>query len=109
MDVDPAFLSACPRRLLEWEQDAEGRAIVLRPRFGRGRWGAKLAGWLHAGPYRIRLDEIGSLVWKAFDGNTTMSAVANRLRKAFGQRVEPAEELLLQFASQMHRARMIEF
>lgn len=83
--------------------------IVLRPRLGRGKWGLFIARRLGLSDYKIRLDDIGSLVWKACDGATPMSEIAKRLRREFGDRAEPAEDLLQQFATQMYRARMIEF
>ncbi len=107
--ADSRFLASRPRRILEWEEDGQGRVIVFRPRFGSGAWGRRFSSWLGVGPYRIRLDEVGSLVWKHCDGDTDASEIAVRLRGAFGERVEPAEDLLERFLSQMHRARMIAF
>ncbi len=82
--------------------------VVFRPRFGRGI-GLRISRWLGLSDYKIRLDDIGSLVWKSCDGETEMGQVAESLRRQFGDRGEPAEELLLQFVSNLHRARMIEF
>ena len=97
---------ARPRRLLEWREE-DGRCVLLRPRFGTsrpGRWLAGLAGDLH---YRIRLDEVGTLVWKACDGRTSLAEIARTMRAAFGDRVEPAEERLARFVGRMLEGRMI--
>lgn len=44
------------------------------------------------GPPRIRLDEVGSQVWRLLDGSRTVGEVAGLLRRELGERVEPAEE-----------------
>ena len=97
---------ARPRRLLEWREE-DGRCVLLRPRFGTsppGRWLAGLAGDPH---YRIRLDEVGTLVWKACDGRTSLAQIARSMRAAFGDRVEPADERLARFVGRMLKGRMI--
>ena len=70
-----------------------------------GRW---LAARLGNPCYRIRLDDVGSFIWKACDGETPLAAIAGRLRDALGDRVEPAEERLGGFVQTMLRSRMIE-
>lgn len=97
---------ARPRRLLEWREE-DGRCVLLRPRFGTsrpGRWLAGLAGDPH---YRIRLDEVGTLVWKACDGRTSLAEIARAMRSAFGDRVEPADERLARFVRRMLKGGMI--
>jgi hypothetical protein len=43
---------------------------------------------------RIRLDEVGSVAWRALDGDRTVAEVAAMLREEFGDRVHPVEERL---------------
>lgn len=108
MPVDSHSLQGCPRRRLEWEEDEQGRALVLRPKFGEGRWGSWIASHVKNPYYRIRLDEVGTLVWKSCDGATEVSEIAERMRRQFGARIEPAEERLYRFLRQMYRSRLIE-
>jgi hypothetical protein len=58
-------------------------------------------------PYLIRLDDIGTTVWKHCDGEASVQEIAELLRERFGDRVEPAEDRLQDFITQMQRARMI--
>ena len=100
------FVNVCPRRLLEWCEE-DGRCVLLRPRLGTtrvARWMAGLGGDPH---YRIRLDEVGTLVWKACDGHTSLAAILGRMRERFGDRVEPADQRLSQFMRTMLKGRMI--
>lgn len=105
---DAVDFDAYPRRLREWIEDEQGRCIVLKPRFGSGRWARLLARHAHTPCYRIRLDEIGSLIWKASDGHTPLSAIADALRRSLGVRVEPVDARLERFVRQMLRARLLE-
>lgn len=103
-----AFWNARPRRRLDWREADDGHCVVLRPRFGEGRIGRWLAARLGNPCYRIRLDDVGSFIWKACDGETPLTDIAGRLRAEFGGRVEPAEERLARFIQSMLRSRMIE-
>lgn len=103
-----AFWNARPRRRLDWRDLDDGRCVVLRPRFGEGRVGRWLASKLGDPCYRIRLDDVGSFIWRACDGETPLTTIAGRLRAGFGERVEPAEERLARFVQSMLRSRMIE-
>ena len=102
-----AFWNARPRRRLDWRELDNGRCIVLRPRLGEGRIGRWLASKLGNPCYRIRLDDVGSFIWRACDGETPLTEIAGRLRAGFGERVEPAEERLARFIQSMLRSRMI--
>ena len=100
------FARVQPRRLLEWREQ-DDRCVLLRPRLGStrlARWVAGLGGDAY---YRIRLDEVGTLVWKACDGHTSLADIVMRMRERFGDRVEPADQRLARFMRKMLRGRMI--
>lgn len=107
MGQESDFLSCRFSRRFEWTETEDGTILVLRPRFGEGAFGKKVAAFFGASGYRIRLDEIGSLVWRQCDGERTAAEIAQSLREAFGEKVEPAEKRLHTFILQMKRARMI--
>ena len=100
-------MTAKPRRALEWREAEDGRCVLLRPKFGGGRFGRWLAARVGDPHYRIRLDEVGSFVWKACDGETPVARIAAGLRGQFGAGVEPAEARLEQFVEQMTRSRIL--
>ena len=102
------FMYRAPRRLLDWREDEEGRCVLLRPKLGTGRWGRWAAGYLGDPYYQIKLDEVGTMVWKASDGTIRLSQIAEQLRHRFGNRIEPAEARLHQFVQGMRRSRLIE-
>ena len=104
--VVTSFEGVRPRRLLDWRED-DGRCVLLRPRLGTSRVGRWLAGLAGDRYYRIRLDEVGTLVWKACDGRTSLADIARSMRFAFGARVEPADERLARFVRRLLKGRMI--
>jgi hypothetical protein len=88
------LLGLAPVRLADWEE-VGGRVVVLRPpprtrglRGGLDRFFHRLSA------SRIRLDEVGSVAWRALDGDRTVGEVAGMLREEFGERVHPVEERL---------------
>ncbi len=108
-EIDPRFFSARPRRALRWEEDSEGRAVLFRPKLSDGKWGRWLTRRLGIRDYRIRLDEIGTLVWKSCDGETPLRRIVAQLRQQFGPRIEPAEDRVHDFVRQLMRSRLIRF
>lgn len=107
MNVEQRFLDSRILRRLRWKEDENGRVVVFRPRLGESRWGRWLTAKLKLSDYRIRLDEIGTLVWKACDGETTAAQIVKQMRTQFGEKAEPAEDRLRDFALRMGRARLI--
>ena len=100
------FAGVRPRRLLDWREE-DGRCVLLRPSFGTHRMVRRLARLVGDPHYRIKLDEIGSLIWKACDGRTTLADIVRRLRARFGERVEPADLRLARFLRQMLKGKML--
>ena len=103
-----AFWETIPRRLLRWQKSDSGLCVLLRPKLGKsrvGRWVASRFGDPH---YRIKLDEFGTFVWNACDGETSLGTIAARLRDQFGRDIEPAEERLALFVRRMLRSRILE-
>ena len=103
-----AFWNSRPRRRLDWRELDGGRCVVLRPKFGESRIGRWLADRLGDPCYRIRLDDVGTFIWKACDGETPLSAIADRLGAEFGEQVAPVDERLARFVQSMLRSGMIE-
>jgi hypothetical protein len=88
---DVNLLDIAPVRTAAW-REVDGRVVIERPRpprFLRApfEWIAQTLA-----SKRIRLDEIGSFVWKCLDGRSTVAEIAEKLRGRYGSDVEPAEE-----------------
>jgi hypothetical protein len=59
--------------------------------------------------HRIRLDDIGSEVWRLLDGTRTVQHIATILRSRFGDRVEPAEERVGHLVRVLHREDLVAY
>lgn len=101
------LLEMVPERNREWRLGADGAVRVLEPRFGASRLGRWLAGRLGAAPIEVRLDSLGTAVWEACDGTTTVGEMLARLRQRFGPALEPADERLARFLRELERTRFI--
>ena len=87
--------------------EADGRINLLVPPYGRGRWGKKLQTWFRASSHRVRLDDIGSFVWQQCDGRNRVRDIAAAMHEHFGERVQPVEERLVLFLTQLVRGRFV--
>ena len=97
-----------PRRRLNWRESDDGCCILLRPKFGNSEFGQWLASRLANPDYQIRLDQIGSFVWRACDGKTPLVSIADGMRDQFGSNIEPVEQRLATFIRQMVQSRLLD-
>jgi len=86
--ADGAWADARPSRLAEWVE-VDGNVVIecLRP----SGWGLKkLTEWFRwwMGPQRIRLDAIGSAIWRRLDGSMTLGQVVEELAETMGDNGE---------------------
>jgi hypothetical protein len=107
--ADPPFSSLIPVRAHRWEEAPGGRVTVFVPRFtGRltRRW---LMPLLARPEVRLRLDEVGSFVWSACDGLTTVADLARRLQDRVGGDQADAERRVTAFVRQLARSSSVTF
>lgn len=101
------LLEIRPVRTAGWTEE-DDRIVVERalpPTRG-------LAGWLRrlsflTGVKKLRLDALGTAVWRRLDGARAVGRVVEELREEFGDDCEPAEERLSMFLALLRRERLI--
>ena len=100
------LLELKPRRLFEHRELEDGKVSVQIPRF-RHRW----MGWYQRRlkrPYlQLHLDEIGSAVWLACDGQRSVAQIGDALKERFGEQVEPVWDRLALFVTHMRKGDLI--
>lgn len=85
------LLELTPARKRDWIEE-DGRVVVLMPKF-RHRWVASwLQPMLRKPDVRVKLDDLGSAVWKLCDGTTTVERIAEVIHGQFGTAAEPVHE-----------------
>lgn len=106
--ADLDVLKCVPRRLGRWRAGDDGRIVVERPKPKVGGVRGVLARieWFMSYP-RIRLDEIGSLVWQAMDGSAPLQVIAEEL-SASRSDVADADERVALFATALQRQGLVE-
>ncbi len=63
--------------------------------------------WMVNKPYKIDLDEIGSFIWGKINGVLNVDEIIDITKEHFGEKVEPAEDRVIQFIKQMHQTKLI--
>lgn len=96
------------KRNVEWEDGPEGQAVLLVPRFRSGPLAKWLQPRLKRPHIRVKLDQVGSFVWKRLDGTAHFTSVIEDMRSAFGEKIEPAEERLIKFFSILNKDKFVE-
>lgn len=95
-------------RNLEWLEKEPGLVTVLRPCLGNSRIGKRMATVFQFDDYRIKLDQVGSAVWKLCNGQTRVEEIKNELAVSFPtEDKKTLEERLTAFLHQMNRSRMV--
>ena len=107
--TDQNLLDLVPERTAEWEERAD--TVVLRRPWPQAAWYLLPLEWLRYGlaVRRIRLDDVGSAVWRACDGHRTVGEIALCLRERFGPPVEPVEERLGVLVRQLRREGLLTY
>lgn len=83
---------AIPVRVVPWEEK-DGQVEIKMQKFD-GRLGKWLCRLLRKPNYAmIRLDELGSFIWRRCDGDTTVGEILTALDEEMGDRFDEEEEL----------------
>lgn len=105
------LLDLTPVRLHEHEEVATGKVVILVKKFKNDRFSHFALG-RHSPVIRIKLDDIGSEVWKAIDGMSNVATLLDRLNtqwKDLPEKTIGLEKRLSGFLSIMYDNRYISF
>jgi len=101
------LLELVPEQLVDSTRDDEGIVTILGPRFKTG-FMKKLVGSRLKSPYfKIALDDIGTTVWENIDGTQNIGKISDILKEKFGERIEPVNNRLAMFFTQLEMSRFI--
>jgi cystathionine beta-lyase family protein involved in aluminum resistance len=59
-------------------------------------------------PHKIDLDEIGTFIWRLCDGNNSVLTIVQNCKRQFGEKIEPAEDRIELFLTQMNKNKLIQ-
>lgn len=100
--------NAVIERKLFWQEDENGQVTVFRPCLGNNRFGKRIAAFFGFADYRIKLDQIGSEVWRLSNGQRHVEQIKALLEEKFPE--EESEDLgerLDAFLKKMNQTKMI--
>jgi hypothetical protein len=106
---DAAFAAAIPLRQHDFEEHPDGLVTVLVPKF-TGRFARRFVMPMLKRPdIRMHLDAVGSAIWLACDGNTSVAQLAALVGGRFGLEPAPAGERVALFLRQLSREGSLTF
>jgi hypothetical protein len=108
-DPQENYLDRVPRRNVDFEEGEGGRLVLLRPKFITGPFARWLQPRLPRKHFRVKLDDVGTLVWRSIDGARNVGEIAEILFAEFGERVEPRYERCSRFIHSLHQGAMVAF
>jgi hypothetical protein len=103
------YLDITPYRKHKEEIDENGLVTVLIPKFKRTFANDILSRIGKPHHVRIKLDEFGSEAWLQLNGRQNVSAISKKLVLKFGEKIQPVEERLTKFLTNLYLQGFISF
>ncbi len=100
-------MTPCP--LYKHEETEEGLINVLVPRFTDKFLGKYLQPRLPNKYIKANLDEFGTAVWRLMDCKKKVREISNLLYEKFGEEIQPVDERLSLFVSNLYSNDFITF
>ncbi len=102
------LLTLIPTHNMEWDINKENDLIVIKkPKFQNQFLKKHLVPRMKRPDYIVKLDKIGSFFWLNIDGKVTIGEIAERMKKEFGQSIEPVYDRLGQFVNSLLKHQFI--
>lgn len=98
-----------PQKKYNFEVNSENLVTILIPKFSNKFLVQHLMPRLRHPYIKIKLDEIGSAVWLEIDGKKTIGEIASILETKFGEKIQPIDERLSKFFTQLNSYHFIKF
>ncbi len=101
------LLELTPTQRVPWEPGENETVVVLLPKFRNPilvRW---VMPRLKHPDIRIKLDRMGSFVWKLCDGTTTVGEMADRMMSEFGDSASGAHDRIRTFLLSLEKSDLI--
>jgi hypothetical protein len=103
------YLGLTPIRNYDHMIEDNGFVSVFVPKFDI-KWLDKIMSKIIKSRFfKAKLDEFGSETWLEMDGNSSVQLISERLIKKFGDKINPVEERLTKFLSELYKYNFITF
>jgi hypothetical protein len=96
-----------PAQRMKWEMGKEETVVVLVPKF-RSKFAER---WvlprLRSTHIRVKLDTMGSFVWRQCDGRTTVAEITDRVKNRFTDSQESIEDRVVSFVLKLYKSDLV--
>lgn len=108
-DPDVNLLELVPEQIVQSEKSDDGVVTILGPRFNSGFMKRLVGSRMKSPHFKISLDDVGKTVWENIDGEHNIGKIANILREKFGEKIEPCNDRLAIFFTQLEMSSYIRY
>ena len=109
IDTSINYLELTPVRNYEHVVEDTGLISVLVPKFDI-KWLDKIMSKIIKSRFfKAKLDEFGTATWLEMDGTKSVQSVSEHLQKKFGEKINPVDERLTKFLSELYKYNFITF
>ena len=103
------YLELRPIRNAKEEVDSDNNVTILIPKFTSPFAKKYFEPILKTPVIKLKLDELGSAAWLAMDGIKNVNAICSELVVTFGDKIQPVEQRLTQYLTQLYNHKLITF
>ncbi len=104
-----SFLDLTPVKIRKEKTEENGLITILVEKFENNFLRNFMLPKSKSPEIKINLDEFGSEAWKLIDGSSKVSKIAVELTTKFGDKIQPIDERLGRFYTQLYEQRLISF
>lgn len=109
LDTTINYLELTPLRNYDHVVEDTGLISVLVPKFDI-KWLDKIMSKIIKSRFfKAKLDEFGTETWLEMDGTKSVQTVSEHLQKKFGEKINPVDERLTKFLSELYKYNFITF
>ena len=109
IDTSINYLELTPVRNYDYVVEDTGLISVLVPKFDI-KWLDKIMSKIIKSRFfKAKLDEFGTATWLEMDGTKSVQTVSEHLQKKFGDKINPVNERLTKFLSELYKYNFITF
>lgn len=109
IDTSINYLELTPVRNYDHVVEDTGLISVLVPKFDI-KWLDKIMSKIIKSRFfKAKLDEFGTATWLEMDGTKSVQSVSEHLQKKFGDKINPVDERLTKFLSELYKYNFITF
>ena len=101
------LLELIPIRVSDWKDNDEGLITLILPKF-KSNLGKVFASMFKNPMYEVKLDAIGTLLWRECDGTNNIYDISQEMLKEFGDDIEPVYERIKIFINMLKNLNAIE-